>query len=194
MKLLDEEEIIKNKINIDKNIYKGVYFLINKNKIVYVGNSKNILARIAVHLNKNKILFDSYYFIEKSQDSVELESRYILKFLPKNNTMIASNKILINKLELISLNLFRKILRNYIKENNLNCHAIPFTKLLNTKLKSNKSKKLYKNSLKSVYYNNPKLAYFYVKELLSITAKAFNNDLEEYQKFYCYFKGIYNGK
>jgi hypothetical protein len=193
MKLLDEDEIIKNKIKINKEIYKGVYFLISKNKIVYVGNSKNILARISAHINKNKILFDSYYFIEKAENSIELESRYILKFLPKNNTMIASNKILINKLELISLNLFRNILRKYIKENNLNHHAIPFTKLLNIKLKERNNKKLYKDSLKSLCYNNPKLAYFYIKELLPIVAKAFNNNLEEYQKFYCYFKGIYNG-
>jgi hypothetical protein len=53
----------------------GVYFLIDGNKIVYVGQSVNVYARIAQHHNK---VFDSFAFIPCDKDSLDnLESLYI---------------------------------------------------------------------------------------------------------------------
>ena len=62
MKLLSRKEIIKNKIQFSPSLqYAGIYFLINKNKIVYVGQTMSSFAeRILSHIKAKKIKFDSY--------------------------------------------------------------------------------------------------------------------------------------
>jgi hypothetical protein len=63
----------------------GVYFLIHKRKIVYVGQSVNVYARVATHANTLKE-FDSWSFIESEPDQLnDLESLYIRKFNPPLN-------------------------------------------------------------------------------------------------------------
>ena len=66
---------------------RGIYFLINKAEIVYVGQSFDIYSRIASH--KSVKDFDSYTFIEypniKREDLIAIEEDYILKFQPLLN-------------------------------------------------------------------------------------------------------------
>jgi len=61
----------------------GIYFLINKNEIVYVGKSVDINGRILVH-NKNILkTFDSFSILECPVEFLNiLESHYIFKFHP----------------------------------------------------------------------------------------------------------------
>lgn len=79
--LLREEEIV-NAANTWE-LATGVYFLINSGKVVYVGQSVNVYARIASHHDK---AFDSFAFIpcdKKILDS--LESLYIHTLRPALN-------------------------------------------------------------------------------------------------------------
>jgi len=79
--LLREEEIVSAANTWE--LATGVYFLIDSGKVVYVGQSVNVYARIASHHDK---VFDSFAFIpcdKKILDS--LESLYIHTLRPALN-------------------------------------------------------------------------------------------------------------
>jgi len=87
MELLSEEEIINNSREY-KDIC-GVYFLIQDNKIVYIGKSFNIYVRIDQHYKSEKIIFDKWNYIELSKEKIdEMETRYVLKYNPKYNKIL----------------------------------------------------------------------------------------------------------
>lgn len=63
----------------------GIYFLLRKNVIVYIGQTTRLLGRLSQHLIDGKD-FDSYTFFPCEQNQLrELETRMILKFKPKLN-------------------------------------------------------------------------------------------------------------
>ncbi len=91
MKLLKKEEIIKGSSPLEKNPTAGIYFLIYKENIVYVGISKESCnLRIQTHKKDNK-KFDRYFIIvcENSEERELLEAEYIFKFSPKYNKGIS---------------------------------------------------------------------------------------------------------
>lgn len=70
----------------------GVYFLIQNKKIVYVGQSHNVMVRVYDHLNKGEKVFDSFNYIETNTDDLDLlEAEFIVKFNPKYNNKLPSN-------------------------------------------------------------------------------------------------------
>lgn len=71
-----------------KELFKpGIYFLIRKDEIVYVGRSSSIARRILQHHAKRRIEFDRYaYLIWKPEEIAELERHFIWKFVPRCNT------------------------------------------------------------------------------------------------------------
>lgn len=80
------KNIIKNKKSITQN--PGIYFLLDNNKIVYVGKSLSPEKRINSHISDKN--FDSYSVIRcKECELNSLEKEYILKFLPKYNKHIS---------------------------------------------------------------------------------------------------------
>lgn len=69
----------------------GVYFLFYKSKLVYVGQSHNIHARVLSHKPEKR--FDSYSFttVTNSEARLSLERDYINKYRPKLNVMSNPN-------------------------------------------------------------------------------------------------------
>lgn len=64
----------------------GVYFLLLGAEIVYVGQSVNVLARLASHQTRGEIEFDRFFIERCSQDQlVNLEAMYIAKLKPRHN-------------------------------------------------------------------------------------------------------------
>lgn len=67
----------------------GIYFLLDGDSVVYVGQSENILARVTAHLyGRNR--FNNYAYIRCELNELDkLESYYIAKFQPylKNAAM-----------------------------------------------------------------------------------------------------------
>lgn len=83
--LLREHEIVKNCSPWDKvsEVLSGVYFLILNKKVVYVGQSKNILVRICAHKDKK---FDSFAFLTCRENEMDIiESLYIHLLQPEQN-------------------------------------------------------------------------------------------------------------
>jgi len=63
----------------------GIYFLICEGDIVYVGQSKDVLARLGQHATAG-VRFDDYRFIECDPIALDaLEFHYIKRFAPKFN-------------------------------------------------------------------------------------------------------------
>ena len=84
-----KEHIVSNSIKLKQDVICGVYFLICKGNIVYVGSSKDVMTRITNH-RKNMFstgkFFDSYYIMRSNHKDIrQLEPKYIKMFKPKYN-------------------------------------------------------------------------------------------------------------
>jgi hypothetical protein len=72
-------------INTSKPVC-GVYFLLDDAEVVYVGQSINIMSRIATHASEGIKEFNRWcYLTAKRADLTELESFYIVLLRPKYN-------------------------------------------------------------------------------------------------------------
>jgi len=86
MFLYDETDIIAN-----REMYRpicGIYFLIHEKKVIYVGQSTNIMKRLYEHkIRKSfKRIFTSYFIVEcDSSELTRLEYAYIKKISPSLN-------------------------------------------------------------------------------------------------------------
>ena len=78
--------IIDNSIPLDRTI-QGVYFLIYRNEIVYVGKSNKVHRRIQQHVKNNIIVFDRWYCMKYDDMFIagQRENEYIKLFKPKYN-------------------------------------------------------------------------------------------------------------
>ena len=78
------------KFDCDQLFQKGLYYLYQKNKIVYVGMArKNVMDRILKHYNEGVKKFDSYLILLKpdvsERELMQLEIRAITKHIPIYN-------------------------------------------------------------------------------------------------------------
>jgi len=77
--LKDTPEVKK----LEYKFIRGIYFLIDKKTVVYVGQSQDIIQRINQHTDKT---FTSVLYIESNvKDLTKLETHYIVAFDPKYN-------------------------------------------------------------------------------------------------------------
>lgn len=85
--LLEPDEIILGSIKRKAGI-PGIYFLIDGLRIVYVGQSMNIHARIYQHRIERKKQFTSYFLLPcQPEELTPLESLYIQRYRPKYNLL-----------------------------------------------------------------------------------------------------------
>jgi len=83
------------------NVNSGIYFLIKDNRVVYVGQSIDLLKRsLGGHKSKD---FDAVCYIEIDYkiNLNNIEAYFIAKFKPKYNSAIPPNKIGVSKVHLI---------------------------------------------------------------------------------------------
>ena len=87
-------DILSKKRAITETCYI-VYALVDRNKIVYIGQTKNVLGRLSSHIKSFK-KFDSWAIVENlgvnatSRDAIIVEEKYIKRLTPKYN--IVHNK------------------------------------------------------------------------------------------------------
>lgn len=76
---------------------RGIYFLFNKNSLVYIGQSEFIEKRIFDHVGSKN--FDSWNYIEHSKETSlnEIEADLILKYQPFYNKTIPANNLWISR-------------------------------------------------------------------------------------------------
>lgn len=65
----------------------GVYFLVFRDEVVYVGQAVDIFARIRMHRTNRSLIFYKYFYIEYNEKDLrdELERKYIEMLCPKYN-------------------------------------------------------------------------------------------------------------
>lgn len=113
--MMTENEILNNKIEFEKYNFQGVYFLINKNKIIYIGSSISVGTRLYMHRKNKRIKFDSWYYI-KFPCLVDLrfyEAKYIYELRPRYNIEFNPDY------ENIRMILFAKFRYEYLSISNL---------------------------------------------------------------------------
>lgn len=77
---------------VPTSMASGVYFLIRLGEIVYVGQSVDVLSRIARHRREGK-QFDAYSYIECERDDLDrLESLYIRALVPEGNLSFGNHR------------------------------------------------------------------------------------------------------
>lgn len=87
-RMLSEEEIVSAAGGWSS--FTGVYFLIENDKVVYVGQSLNIFSRVMQHVQNKK--FARVAYIPCSQDQLDaIESLYIHALKPKLNGRVHNN-------------------------------------------------------------------------------------------------------
>ena len=100
---------------------KGIYFLISKNEIVYVGQSCEILSRVETHRKQNKKIFDSFSYFEYDFDNLDnIEAYFIFKLKPKYNVTIPENDTYktLHQIKNI-LNISKPTLTRFMKSNKI---------------------------------------------------------------------------
>src|SRR5690606_423203 len=80
-------EIIEQSINLYVPNVSGVYFLIHKERIVYVGKSNDFFKRLKHHRSNLQMKFDRYSILECEceETMLEMETKYIRKLMPIYN-------------------------------------------------------------------------------------------------------------
>jgi len=86
--LKSKDKILEFATKIDSVNEGGIYFLIKNSKIIYIGESENLMRRIAEHINSSEINFDSFAILATENNRAtrnKLERLYINKFNPWYN-------------------------------------------------------------------------------------------------------------
>ncbi|EPL59898.1 hypothetical protein B382_23613 [Stutzerimonas stutzeri B1SMN1] len=98
--LPDEQEIIA--LSQRFAIQCGIYFLIHKGSVVYVGQSENCHARIGDHTRgEYSKMFDSYHVIECHKSNLhKMEALFIAKLNPRLNISKGATDIRFTRAEI----------------------------------------------------------------------------------------------
>ena len=121
---LDLDTILDNRKRAHE-IITGVYFLIRDLKVVYVGQSVDVIARVGSHRTNRVKQFDEYYFIRCPEEYMNiLEAHFIAKLSPAYNTSTPKNPVYKSK------NLLKKALccdmqtiTRFIEKNQIQSHG-----------------------------------------------------------------------
>ena len=90
---LKKDAILAKKIPLPRNTaISGVIFLIDKNDIVFIGHSKDVVGNVLKHIDTNKKQFDSYAFIEVPEEKLsDVAAHYMTIFNPRYNISLPKN-------------------------------------------------------------------------------------------------------
>jgi excinuclease UvrABC nuclease subunit len=89
----DKEHILAKKQEMYRRM-TGIYFLIKESELVYVGQSADIMNRIAQHAKESVKDFDSYSILECPYEYLTtLEAYCIYKFRPRLNAVFPPNQL-----------------------------------------------------------------------------------------------------
>jgi len=75
-------------------VISAVYFLFDKRKLIYIGQTVNLFDRLESHRQKKAFTWNSYAFIETHpEDLINLERLYIKKLNPPCNKQICHGRV-----------------------------------------------------------------------------------------------------
>lgn len=87
--MIELNQILENQVTLNPYKFPAIYFLICKNKIIYIGSTSNLNNRLLAHRKNKRMRFDSISYIrfesDQNREMRALECSYIDKFKPKFN-------------------------------------------------------------------------------------------------------------
>ena len=106
-RLLTNDEIQIGSVAIDyKPTASGVYFLLRKGVVVYVGQAKNVKARLRAHTADPEKDFDAYAWVRCEIEHLDtLEALYIMTLRPEQNKRHPSLYALLERAKTMPKNL-----------------------------------------------------------------------------------------
>ena len=85
-------ELISDSVEVKREKVSGIYFLIDRGEIVYIGQSTDLQKRISHHVFSEKKRFSHYFTIPVPEEDLDrVEADYIWKFTPRYNKSIPTN-------------------------------------------------------------------------------------------------------
>jgi hypothetical protein len=85
-----QSDVLANAIPV--RLGSAVYFLMSKGEVIYVGQSNDVLSRLARHRREGK-QFDAFACIEcKPEEMDRLETLYIKAFVPEENLTFGNHR------------------------------------------------------------------------------------------------------
>lgn len=109
----------------------AVYFLLKKDKIVYIGSSENFLLRVGSHLKDKD--FDSFYYVQlkNKEEMLKTEAENIIYYNPLYNKNLPESYISLSYLKNVLLKKGYRIdlkqLKQVIKQLNIRVSVYDFT-------------------------------------------------------------------
>jgi len=122
---LSNAEIVQNAVLLPL-CHSGIYYLLDGDEIVYIGQSRNVSYRIAAHISEGQKIFNRYLFFPCNiEDLNATECEEIIKYKPKYNKTIpisdGSEYVSARKLsKILGINL--RSLRAIIRKNGVKSH------------------------------------------------------------------------
>ena len=180
MKTIDD--ILAGEQHFEKYAYSGIYFLISKNNIVYIGSSINVGARLFSHRSDKRKRFTGFSII-KYEDLTKMrldEIKYIQKFKPKYNFYYNPDSYN-HKRILFSKYLQIKNLSKWIKENNLRydkVNAFFRDEKVNPDIIKRIELALYPNGIPSQLYKFDHNRKFTLQDFINNDRKHKNNSID----------------
>jgi hypothetical protein len=79
---------------IKKLEHSGIYFLLQKERVIYVGQSVDVPQRLLTHLNEGRKNFDSYSWVPCDRTSLnDYEAFWIVELRPELNHSLPHNNL-----------------------------------------------------------------------------------------------------
>ena len=91
--MLEASQILERKVSVNRG-QRCIYFLIDGDQIVYVGQSGDGPTRVASHRAERKKSFTHFFILPAPTENLnELEALYIHKFKPKYNKSLPVQRL-----------------------------------------------------------------------------------------------------
>ena len=121
---LNRQEILHCAMRKESLTMTGIYYLIDGDEIVYIGQGANVWGRIGAHVAENKKVFDRFFFVfVPTEDLDDFETEEIIKYNPRYNEKLPSIKKYATTLKLKELlNWDGWTIRKFIKDWNITAY------------------------------------------------------------------------
>lgn len=146
--MIDKNYILKNKIQKLKKI-TGIYFLLEKDEVVYVGQTVNGLSRVYSHSDKK---WDSYCFVPVDKDDLNrIETENIVFYKPKYNKSMNSEflsfDMIRNRLKTLGVEkpkFYKNNIKKIISEKNIKIYNLSKNESISSYINKNDFDLIYK--------------------------------------------------
>lgn len=92
--LVTEGQVVKKAKAVEPEMLCGIYFLVQADSVVYIGQATNVYSRVLTHVREGRKKFDSWCYVPCKREELDLmESVYIHYLDPPQNGKVTGKDI-----------------------------------------------------------------------------------------------------